>query len=285
MMDVDVETLDVFRLEDALWIAQGRIGVARYDFAFDNFFACRRPFARPEKIEAVGRFGAMINYSKLYETLGVRGIKLIHTPQQHLLASELPRWYPVLADLTPRSMWLTTPPSVEEIEREFSYPIFIKGSRQTSRHKAALSIVRRREDCRRVIEHFKTNPILHHQEFVCREFVELRQVEVRVVTDKIPPAFEFRTFWWRKQCVGAGAYWSEFANYDWTREEQHAALRVASEAAQRLNAVFLTIDVAQDAAGKWIVIECNDGQESGYNGVAPIALWQKILDVERETMV
>jgi hypothetical protein len=44
---------------------------------------------------------------------------------------------------------------------------------------------------------------------------------------------------------------------------------------------FLAVDVAQTTSGEWIVIECNDGQESGYAGVSPFALWQSIVDIER----
>ena len=40
--------------------------------------------------------------------------------------------------------------------------------------------------------------------------------------------------------------------------------------------------VAQTAEGQWIVIECNDGQESGYAGVSPIALWGKLIELERK---
>jgi len=43
---------------------------------------------------------------------------------------------------------------------------------------------------------------------------------------------------------------------------------------------FLVVDVAQTEAGRWVVIECNDGQESGYAGVSPFGLWQKIVDLE-----
>jgi hypothetical protein len=34
------------------------------------------------------------------------------------------------------------------------------------------------------------------------------------------------------------------------------------------------------ADGDWIVIELNDGQESGYAGVNRLQLWQKIIDIE-----
>jgi hypothetical protein len=34
------------------------------------------------------------------------------------------------------------------------------------------------------------------------------------------------------------------------------------------------------ADGNWIVIECNDGQESGYAGVLPLAMWAKMIAIE-----
>ena len=53
---------------------------------------------------------------------------------------------------------------------------------------------------------------------------------------------------------------------------------------QCLDTVFLVVDVAQTASGEWIVIECNDGQEGGYAAVAPIALWQHIVDIEKRRL-
>jgi hypothetical protein len=43
---------------------------------------------------------------------------------------------------------------------------------------------------------------------------------------------------------------------------------------------FVVIDLAQTITGKWIVIECNDGMESGYAGASPFAIWQAIIDQE-----
>lgn len=57
-------------------------------------------------------------------------------------------------------------------------------------------------------------------------------------------------------------------------------LAFAGDCVARLGVPFLVVDVAQTEAGRWIVIECNDGQESGYAGVQPRALWRRILDIE-----
>ncbi|MDB4960416.1 MAG: hypothetical protein JWP01_415 [Myxococcales bacterium] len=57
---------------------------------------------------------------------------------------------------------------------------------------------------------------------------------------------------------------------------------MASEATRRVNVPFLVVDLAQDAAGTWLVIECNDGQESGYAGVSAIGLWQTIIEITKQ---
>jgi ATP-grasp domain, R2K clade family 3 len=280
MSSIGAENLDIFLLENSVWIAASIIHVPRYDFSFETFFSCRRPYQRPEQITAIGRFGAIDNYKNLYDALQAEGISLIHTPEQHRLASELTSWYPLLKDITPHSLWFDAPPEASIIEKHFSYPVFIKGNRQTSRHNAHLSIIHSRAEYELAIMHYQNNPILHWQSFVCRDFVTLRSVPIRQRSEKIPPSFEFRTFWWRGEYVGIGAYWADFASYAWTEAEKFAALQVAQKAADRLEVVFLVIDVAQTAQGEWIVIECNDGQESGYAAVAPIALWQNIIDSE-----
>ena len=98
-------------------------------------------------------------------------------------------------------------------------------------------------------------------------------------SEKIPPSFEFRTFWWHGQFVAGGPYWGGF--YDWTASEKQEALAVARVAAQRIDLPLIVLDVAQTASGEWIVIECNDGQESGCAAMQPLTVWQNILEIER----
>ncbi len=57
-------------------------------------------------------------------------------------------------------------------------------------------------------------------------------------------------------------------------------LSVARDAAARLDVAFLVVDVAQSLDGRWIVIECNDGQESGFAGASPLGLWQEVIRIE-----
>lgn len=177
-------------------------------------------------------------------------------------------------------MWFDEIPSVDEVTAAFDWPVFIKGSRQTSRHSADVSIVRNADDFARSMNAYAQDPVLHWQQVVCREFVPLRPV-AGGMPGKVPCSFEFRTFWWRGRYVGGARYWQEAAPYEWTGDEKSHGLAIAREAVERMAVPFLVIDIAQTEEGDWIVIECNDGQESGYAGVSPFGLWRRIIDEEK----
>jgi hypothetical protein len=130
------------------------------------------------------------------------------------------------------------------------------------------------------MEVYASDSILRWQRVVCREFRPLRRVE-EGAPDRIPSSFEFRTFWWHGELVGWGHYWWQGSPYAPDAVEERDMLAVAGEAARRLAVPFLVVDVAQEVTGRWLVIECNDGQESGYAGLSPFTLWQNIVAAER----
>lgn len=271
---------DLLHLDNTLWVLTAPTGVPIYDFAFDRFFPCRRPWERPATVEAVARTGAFDDYPAQYDQLLSAGVRLIHTPEQHRVSSTLPGWYPLLADLTPRSVWVDALPAAATVGGALGWPVFVKGLRQTSRHNRALAIIAGPDAFDRAMEAYARDPILGWQGVVCREFVPLRLVE-DTDPQRIPASFEFRTFWWRGQLVGLGRYWWEARPYGLTDDERSQVVAVAGEAARRVAVPFLVVDVAQAVDGRWVVIECNDGMESGYAGASPIGLWQNVVGIER----
>jgi len=268
---------DRFLINERLWMVTAPTHVPIYDFDFRGYFECRCPYDVVEGMPAVARVGAIGDYEVMYRRLLAEGIQLVNTPEQHDRASNLPIWYPFLAGRTPRSRWFDVFPEFEELEAEFGLPLFLKGSRQTSRHRADLSIIRSREDYLRAVEIYQRDPILHWQQFVCREFVPLRSVNGGDPA-KLPASFEFRSFWWQGKHVGSGRYWQEAAPYDWTSSERASALALAESAARDLDCGFLVIDLAMSREGAWTIIECNDGMESGYAGVPPFLLWGNVME-------
>ncbi|GAB4158721.1 MAG: hypothetical protein Tsb009_35950 [Planctomycetaceae bacterium] len=267
---------DLMQVEDAIWILTSHTGNPAYDFAFDSSFICRRPWERKEPITAIGRFGASPDYEDLFARLKKQNIRLANSPEQHFNGSELPQWYPLLEGLTPKSVWFDEPPSAKVVEETVGWPVFVKGARQTSRHELRKCVAHNPAEYEKLIDEYRQDSILKWQQCVVREFANLRSVNCEA-TYKVPPSFEFRTFWYNKKLVGAGPYWSEFADYTWTSEERDSCIELAASAAAKIDCPFLVIDMALKDDGQWIVIECNDGQESGYAGVSPFAIWNNIV--------
>lgn len=275
-----MERFTLVHVERKLWCVTARTGVPVYDFDFEVHFECRHPIRIEEPTIAIARMGAAQDYEVRYNELFELGVQLVHTPAEYSRTSLLPCWYPMLTDLTPRSVWFEEPPDVKEIERQFEWPVFIKGERQTSRHARITSIIESPEQFKEVMQRWERDSILWWQRVVCREYVPLRKVaaESSHTSHTIPKSFEFRTFWWLGECVGFGRYWTS-ETYDATKTERDEAIAIAAEAVKRVGVAFLVVDVAMGEDGRWWVIEVNDGQDSGYAGVLPLPMWRRMLDL------
>ncbi len=266
--------MNIARIEKKLIILSKEVGVSAYDFNFDLHFACDHPYRVEGEELCVLRVGPIAAYTEEFSDKLEMGLRFVNTPDEHALASELENWYPLLEGLTPRTQVFDALPSAQEIESSFQWPVFMKGSRQTSKHNPDLSVIQSRTHYEQASQKYQNDPILHWQKPVIREFVPLMSV-AGYVPGKVKPSVEYRSFWWYGECVGWGRYWYQVKPYECPDAE--AGLAVAEEAAARLKVPFLVVDFAKTADGHWIVIECNDAQESGYVGIPPLALWQQVL--------
>ncbi|MGN6151894.1 MAG: hypothetical protein ACTHOH_07780 [Lysobacteraceae bacterium] len=119
-------------LDDRLAILSRPTGVAAYDFDFGLHFTCRHPYQLDAELEGILRIGAPPDYAASHADALAMGVRAINDPDQHLLASEIARWYPLIADSTPRTRVFDALPDADLVEAEFGWPVFLKGSRQTS---------------------------------------------------------------------------------------------------------------------------------------------------------
>jgi hypothetical protein len=71
-------------------VAIAPTGMGRYDFAFEQFFACRHPLYRDGVVRAVARMGATGDYPARYARLLGEGVRLVHTPADYERTSQLP---------------------------------------------------------------------------------------------------------------------------------------------------------------------------------------------------
>lgn len=192
-----------------LLVLSAETGHPAYDFDFGLYFTCAHPFTLEGENLAVLRVGPVGDYDVEYEAKLGWGARLVNSPEQHRLAVELATWYPRLSDLTPRSQVFDSLPAAEEIEKSFDWPIFLKGSRQTSRHNPALCVIKDRSQYELTIPLYRTDSILHWQGHVVREFVSLAPVR-GAVPGNVQPSMEYRSFWWLGECVGWGVIGIKF---------------------------------------------------------------------------
>ena len=266
--------MNIAWVERSLVVASEPTGIATYDYDFDLHFRCDHPYVFASEECCILRIGAIQDYDARYMEMLEWNLRLINSPTEHRMASELEHWYPLIHDLTPHTEVFEVLPTVGEVEGRFAWPVFLKGSRQTSRHSRFLSVIESADHYRLVYEHYRKDSILSWQKPVVRSFVPLEPV-VGTLPGKVQPSMEYRSFWWHGACVGWGRYWFQVPPYD--RADASVGLDVARDVASRLKVPFLVVDFARTADGRWIVIECNDAQEAGYAGAVPRLLWDKIL--------
>lgn len=277
-MTLDRTTLSL--LENTLAVIAKPTGVSAYDFDFTLHFDCRHPYRLDEEVAGILRVGAPADYTACFDDAIAMGVRPLNDPAQHRIASEIEYWYPLIAEATPKTEIFDVLPEAGDVERTFGWPVFLKGSRQTSKHNPDLAVIRDPAHYAHAREAYRQDPILHWQKPVLREFIPLMPV-AGSIAGKIAPSMEFRTFWLDGACMGYGPYWYQIKPYSIGNIDEGLAL--AAWVAARVPTPFLVVDIALSADGRWIVIECNDAQESGHAGIAPMRLWRNVLDAFRNT--
>lgn len=269
-------------LEGAVHVLSRPFGVPSYDFDFERSFACTHPVYLPEGTRAAARLGPIADYAAVYEALAAIGILLVNDPAASFRANDLRGWYPLIADLTARSLWFDGEPDLDRVAEEIGYPVFVKTVQQTLRHRRDASVVADREALERAVAAYRADPVLGAQPLVFREYLELSPLPAPPRhAERIPGGREIRSFWWKGRLVGDGPYWSRDGGWAPSPVDRTRALAISEEAARRLDVPFLVVDAAQRVDGSWVIIETNDAQESGHCGVAPVDLWRAIIEAER----
>lgn len=268
-------------IRSAICISASETHSPAYDFDFRKYFDAT-PVFDAVKEPLILRVGALDNYAQLYHSLQESGLTLINNTDEHNIASLLPDWYPLIAAYTPRSRWYETLPDVATIMTDFNFPVFIKGERQTNRHQLSSSKASNKQELQNILDNWKHDPILNWQKLICREFIPLEKIG-EAIGDKIQYSKEFRVFVWKNKVMEIGQYWTDAPTVLLSVAEQQEIRLLVEKVAQIVRVPFLVVDVAKTEGGRWIVIELNDAQESGYAAVSRINLWKKIIEAEQNT--
>jgi hypothetical protein len=231
---------------------------------------------RPELAVWVGTIPEEATYRSLHAALAERKICMVNDPEQHLAAMEFDRAYPLLADLTPRTVVVTHPEQAAEAAAAVGLPAFIKGAVLSRKHLGWRHCVAATVDeLRERIAALLRSPYHSRGRVLVRELVALRHHEV-AATD-VPVAREYRLFLHRGEPLARGYYWPYWHEFIALNPDEEAAVtQLAREAAARLPTPLLSLDIGQLADGRWTVIETGDPQFSGLSFIAPRPLWQAL---------
>lgn len=210
----------------------------------------------------VGFIPTLERYGQVYEAAARRNLRLPNGPEAHAEAMEFDRFYPRLEGLTPRSVVLTGPEGCGEAVSELGLPLFVKGALQSLKGKGPSACMATSVE---ELEHLVSALLGHHLargRVIVRELVPLRFT--RRSESGMPMGREFRAFLYANKLVSLGYYWhGDDELMTLSPDERATVSALCEQAARRLSATFVAVDVGQRDDGGWTVIEVGDGQFAG----------------------
>ncbi|MBC8139682.1 MAG: ATP-grasp domain-containing protein [Fibrella sp.] len=219
-------------------------------------------------------------YEAIYNAARSKNIVLANTRVQHLNAQEFDRTYPKLAELTARSVvvssadFLTVTDAVESVG---GFPVFVKGAVQSRKSKGWKACVAESlDELHALIVALLDLSNRSRGRVILRELLPLRIAGY--TPNGFPMGREFRVFVYNGVVVGTGYYWETASNEQdkLTSGEKEALHALATEAARRVGTPYIAVDIGQLTDSTWRVIETGDAQFSGLSQIPKIALWNAL---------
>lgn len=134
-----------------------------------------------------------------------------------------------------------------------------------------------KKDAIQLQRHLLEDPEYEQQGIIFREFVHLKIVEKSQVNDQ---HFynEWRFFFYKENLLCYGYYWVNAENIPTNDQLPLEAIEFSKKMAKIMSKKtnFFVIDIGQLETGEWIVIECNDGQQSGLSNCDPHELYSNL---------
>jgi len=244
-----------------------------------KYFECTntRMFCKDNLV--IARFSALPFFEELEQDLGYVGCRMINTYEQHRYIADLGNWYMDLAEFTPYT-W----DQLHRIPEEG--PFILKG--ETNSKKFLWNSHMYACDKKAAIEvhgRLMADSMLQYQKIYIRKYIPLEVLDSGL--QGLPITKEYRFFVYKRKILSGGFYWSSHSE-----EIRDKGICIDPDEVPRdfLNAIiekiqntelseppnYYVIDVAKTAAGEWILIELNDGMQSGLSDNNPDILYKNL---------
>lgn len=243
-----------------------------------KYFNCTKLLTSiPQGTVVIARYSMFPFYFDQEQEILNLNCKLINNYQQHRYIADLKNWVFDLKDLTPKT-WS----ELHKIPEKG--PFVLKGETNSRKNDWKNSMfAENKSDAIRVHSELSKDSLIGYQNIYIREYVPLHTYMVGV--NGMPVTKEFRFFVAFGKVLTGAFYWSNYV------DELDSVPSVDDVPVNFLNKVislvkdnvnFFVVDVAQTQSGEWIVIELNDGQNSGLSCNDPELLYSNLKQVINE---
>lgn len=218
----------------------------------------------------IPRYSALPWNKELCDDLAEIGAQPINTYRQHCYVADLRNWYYDLSEFTPRT-WF----ALDQIPRDGG-PFVIKGATNSKKHLwSTHCFAQDWQTAKDVYLRLAEDTTIGVQPIYIRQYVPLHNLAQGL--NGLPISKEFRFFVLDEQIVASGFYWSSHVDeIETSLDAKEVPLdllyRIIDKVKDKIR--FWVMDVAQTETGEWILIELNDGQQSGLSCIEPSSLYQ-----------
>lgn len=232
----------------------------------------------PRNSLVIPRYSALPFNKELEDDIENLGSKLINTHRQHTYVADLQNWYYDLEEYTPYT-WF----KIHELPEKG--PFVLKGATNSKKYQFSTHMFANdKSEAMYTFGNLIGDGYVGEQNIYVRKYIPLRKL-CDPVGDCPPISEEYRFFVLDGKVVGKGFYWSTYEDdVDQEVSPNFVPQDFLSTVINKIKPYirFFVVDVARTAEDTWIVVELNDGQQSGLSCVNPYDLYKNIRRVLKE---
>lgn len=217
-------------------------------------------------------------YREFHQAVLARGYRLASTPEQYAQVTYFPNYYPKVREVSPPAVWTDSPDAYlawSQCRRLGDGPFVLKDHIKSAKHlwHDACFVPKGagREQFESIAEALrKEQGTSFNRGFVVKQYVPLRS---RGTTSReYPQCEEYRLFFWHGKLLIASHYHNQTASrQDWSQFEKLA---------ERFEAPFFTMDIAETESGSWLVMDMGAGECSSLPPSLPASqFYSRLLEV------
>lgn len=218
----------------------------------------------------IARYSALPFYRELENDLKIQGSQLVNSYKEHSYISNF-EYYQDISNYTPETCF-----DIQTLPDNWDGYV-IKG-RTNSRKDKWNQLMYAKTKKEATIKSFDllSDSLIQEQGVIFRKYEKLKVFEYGV--NGIPFSNEWRLFFFKENLLSFGYYWVQaekiLDNSLLPKEAIDFANKIAKKISKKTN--FFVLDIAEKIDGSWIVIEVNDGQQSGLSNNDPDILYKNL---------